>query len=74
MFAIISTIQDCTTELAALEAIYNTNGGDAWTGATNWMSDESMCKWAGVTCNGADVVIGLDLSSFGLTGTLSTEI
>ena len=48
-----------------------TNGGDTWIGANNWNTAEPICTWAGVSCNGASLIIGLDMSGFGLTGQLA---
>lgn len=54
----------------ALEEIYDATGGDSWTGGDGWMLDDCACNWEGVTCNVFNVVTGLDLSGFGLSGTL----
>ena len=55
----------------ALIYLYVTNGGNSWVGANNWNTREPICTWAGVFCNGASQVIGLDMSGFGLTGQLA---
>ena len=59
------------TPREALTEIYSTNGGETWIGATNWNTVEPICTWAGVSCNGASLIIGLDMSGFGLTGQLA---
>ena len=59
------------TPREALTEMYLVNGGNTWVGATNWNTAEPICTWAGVSCNGASQVIGLDMSGFGLTGQLA---
>lgn len=74
MFGLVLSLQQCTTEQAALLAIFNTNGGIGWVGAPLWATEAPYCSWNGVTCNEGGFVIGLDLSNFGLTGQLTSEI
>ena len=37
------------TDRAALVALYNATGGPNWTNSTNWLSDEPLSEWFGVT-------------------------
>ncbi|CAL5995228.1 Cyst_wall protein [Hexamita inflata] len=73
MLSIALAFQQCTTERDALMAIFNTNGGILWTGAGLWGTGAPVCSWQGVTCQNS-VVVGLDLSGFGLTGILTPDI
>lgn len=41
--------------------------------ATNWSSDTNVCHWVGVTCSRGRVT-ALNLSSFGLQGTVPSEV
>ncbi|GIQ89110.1 hypothetical protein KIPB_011506, partial [Kipferlia bialata] len=38
------------------------------------LSADPHCTWTGVSCNNSGFVVGLDLSSFGLTGLLPADI
>ena len=67
MFSLIMQM----TPREALTEIYMTNGGETWIGATNWNTTKPVCTWAGVYCNGASLIIGLDISDFCLTGQLA---
>ncbi|GIQ82930.1 hypothetical protein KIPB_004159 [Kipferlia bialata] len=66
--------QTCTTERDALEAIYDATNGLDWTVANNWLSNDPHCEWTGVSCNSSGWVVLIDLSSFGLTGSIPDEI
>ncbi len=57
----------------ALIAIYNSTNGDNWNNNTNWLSDEPLSTWHGVTIIG-NKVTKLDFESNNLTGTLPSEI
>ncbi len=59
---------------AALVALYNAAGGPNWTQSENWLSDEPLSRWSGVTTNGPGRVTGLDLGSSGLSGTLPAAL
>ena len=74
MLSLISSLQiSCTTERAALFAIYNNNGGINWIGAPSWKTMTGICTWEGVTCR-RGIVVDLDLSNFGLIGPLDPNI
>lgn len=57
----------------ALIAIYNSTNGDNWTNNTNWLSNEPISTWYGVTTNG-NKITELNFENNNLTGTLPTEI
>ncbi|MCY4646450.1 MAG: leucine-rich repeat domain-containing protein [Gammaproteobacteria bacterium] len=57
----------------ALAAIHRwTNGGD-WRNDANWLSDEPLDDWHGVTADSTDRVTALDLSDNNLAGILPAE-
>ncbi len=55
---------------AALEALYNAAGGANWTGRSNWLSDEPLDEWYGVSTDSGGRVTGLNLDNNQLTGSL----
>lgn len=60
-------------EFYTLCLIYMNFDGPNWERNDNWMETDEICKWFGVSCPFAPV-LGLDLSSNGLNGTLMSEI
>lgn len=62
------------SQSAALHVIYASTGGTqgAWSRGAGWGSDaRGVCGWQGVTCDAAGAnVVGLDLSTNGLVGTV----
>ena len=59
---------------AALTAIYNATGGSNWRVSTNWLSNEPLGEWHGVTTDERGRVTQLDLSDNGLTGEIPVEL
>ena len=59
---------------AALVALYNATDGDNWTNNTNWLSDEPLDDWYGVTTDAEGRVTRLTLSSNNLAGTIPSEL
>ena len=55
---------------AALSALYNATGGANWTHNDNWLSNQPLSTWHGVTADGNGHVLRLSLASNGLTGRL----
>jgi len=61
---------------------YATNGvptaysftAEPWTSDDLWLTSASICDWYGVSCNGQNEPIGLDLSQNGLTGSIPIEL
>ncbi|MDE0477807.1 MAG: leucine-rich repeat domain-containing protein, partial [Candidatus Dadabacteria bacterium] len=51
-----------------LRYIYNANNGAQWKNNNNWLSDEPLGDWYGVTVNDNGKVTGLDLQSNNLRG------
>ncbi len=60
-------------QVAALRAIYETTGGAHWRRNDNWLSDQPVDTWYGVTVRGG-VVTSLDLAANNLTGTLPAAL
>ena len=59
---------------AALRVLYNATGGTNWTDNTNWLSNEPLSEWHGVSTDGQGRVDELRLSANGLTGTIGAEL
>ena len=62
------------TDRDALIALYQAAGGDSWTSNDNWLSDDPIGTWYGVTTDQNDRVVELDLSDNGLKGALPIEL
>ena len=59
---------------AALRVLYNATGGANWTNNTNWLSNEPLSEWYGVSTDGQGRVDELRLSANGLTGMIGAEL
>ena len=59
---------------AALVALYNATDGDNWKNKTNWLSEEPLNNWDGVTVGNSGRVIKLDLRANGLSGGIPSEL
>ena len=57
----------------ALAAIYKWTNGDGWRSNENWLSDEPLDSWYGVTASSTDKVTALDLSDNNLAGIVPAE-
>ena len=62
-----------STDLVALVALYNATGGASWSHNTNWLSDQPLGEWHGVTTDGSGRVTRLNLYSNGLRGAIPAE-
>ena len=63
-----------STDRAALVALYNATDGDNWGGNTNWLSDEPLGEWQGVTTNDQGRVVELHLWQNNLTGSIPSQL
>ncbi len=62
------------TDRAALVALYNATDGPDWENNENWLSDEPLSEWYGVTVNLSGRVSELELDDNNLRGTLPAEL
>jgi len=62
------------TDKDALIALYQATGGDNWANNYNWLSNDPIGTWYGVTTDQNDRVVELDLSDNRLKGTLPIEL
>jgi hypothetical protein len=71
-----SGVDDCAT----LSSFYTSMKGETWTPASDWSGSAvsskaaACCSWIGVTCDEFERVIGVDVSSLGLSGPLGSEL
>ena len=65
---------DESDDRAALVALYNATEGPNWTNNTNWLSDEPLEEWYGVSTNTSGRVDSLELDSNSLSGSIPPEL
>jgi hypothetical protein len=73
-----SGADDCAT----LSSFYVSMKGETWSPPVDWSASAvstpkgaaSCCTWTGITCDAYERVIGLDVSSLGLSGALGSEL
>ena len=58
----------------ALVALYNATGGANWKDNTNWLSNEALSEWHGVTTSSDGRVTRLELNNNQLTGPIPAEL
>ncbi|MCE2422820.1 MAG: leucine-rich repeat domain-containing protein, partial [Gemmatimonadetes bacterium] len=63
-----------TGQLDVLVAVYWKTGGENWNNNTNWLTDEPLNDWYGVSADTSGNVVGLDLGDNGLTGSIPAEL
>ena len=69
------TVSDASLDRAALVALYDATDGPDWENNTNWLSDEPLDEWYGVTTDFKNKrVTHLDLQDNKLSGELSPEL
>ena len=61
-------------EIELLTTFFNATGGPDWTNNENWLSDEPIFDWFGVTTDTVGQVAGINLVNNNLHGTLPLEI
>ena len=66
--------EDSAEDRAVLVELYNATDGANWADNTNWLSDEPMREWHGVTTDDEGRVAVLFLSSNQLTGEIPREL
>ena len=57
-----------------LTALYNQTGGNNWTNSTNWVTDEPLDYWHGVTTDEAGRATELSLHANNLSGRIPAEL
>ena len=67
-------LPDCSADRDVLEAFYNATNGPSWTNSTNWLSEEPIGTWHGVTTNSDGRVTRLSIVSNNLDGTLPSRL
>ncbi len=72
--ASIDVTINVTADRAALVALYNATGGADWTNNTNWLSNEGLSEWHGVTTNADGRVTALRLVANELSGGIPAEL
>ena len=58
----------------ALIALYNASGGHEWLNQSNWLTEEKLANWYGVTINAEGRVSMLNLGGNGLSGEIPPEL
>ena len=71
--AVEGRAQDHSGDREALVALYNATDGDNWANNENWLSDEPLDTWQGVTVSDGRVT-GLQLFDNQLAGTIPPEL
>ena len=72
---LIDMARTCATkDKPALEALYNAAGGPNWTNNTNWLSQQPLSEWHGVTVDGNGCVTLLELDANQLSGIIPSEV
>ena len=61
-------------DFQALAAFYNATGGPGWSNSTNWLSNEPLSEWHGISTDAAGRVVELFLFENNLTGSIPPEI
>ena len=62
------------TDRDILVDLYNATDGPNWLNNTNWLSDEPLSEWYGVTTDGSGRVTWLDLPGNRLSGEIPAEL
>ena len=74
----IGTGVDCqgseSSDRDILETLYNATDGPNWTSSANWLTEAPVSQWHGVTVDGNNRVIELNLSSNQLNGPIPAEL
>ena len=67
-------VTDDESDREILRGFYNATGGADWTDNGNWLSNQPLNQWHGVSTNGRGQVTHLALRSNNLVGTLPPEL
>ena len=67
-------VGSAVSDREALVALYNATNGAQWKNNTNWLSDEPLSEWYGVTTDADGRVQGLVLERNQLSGSIPSEL
>lgn len=67
-------LPDDPGDRAALVAFYNATRGDSWVDNRNWLTDQPLATWLGVSVDSNGRVQGISLWNNGLGGSIPQEI
>ena len=65
---------DASTDRDVLAVLYNRIGGPSWTNNSNWLSDQPLSHWYGVTTGQSGRVEAIDLGNNNLRGLLPAKL
>ena len=69
---------ESTTDRSTLEILFASTWGGGWKNKTNWMTDQPICSWQGVICQGEKEddsgVVALELDDNDLSGSIPTQL
>ena len=68
------TVMVTAVDTEPLVALYNATDGANWTNNTNWLTNEAISEWHGVTTNSDGRVTRLKLNNNQLTGPIPEEL
>lgn len=68
------TVKGAGLDRETLTVLYHATNGDEWTNNDNWLSDEPLDNWYGVTTDDSGEVIWLHLSGNNLRGSIPSEL
>ena len=68
------TVTVTSPDRAVLEELYDSLGGSGWTTNAHWKTDADLDRWFGVTTNGNERVVRLELPDNGLSGLIPASI
>ena len=68
------TVMVTAVDTEPLVALYNATDGANWTNNTNWLTNEAISEWHGVTTNSDGRVTRLELINNQLTGPIPAEL
>eukprot|EP00526_Cylindrotheca_closterium_P004700 CAMPEP_0113649502 /NCGR_PEP_ID=MMETSP0017_2-20120614/26301_1 /TAXON_ID=2856 /ORGANISM="Cylindrotheca closterium" /LENGTH=769 /DNA_ID=CAMNT_0000561875 /DNA_START=81 /DNA_END=2386 /DNA_ORIENTATION=- /assembly_acc=CAM_ASM_000147 len=54
--------------------LYIQQQGEGWIKKTNWLTEETMCKWEGIYCDDEESVIGIDVQDNKLKSQLTNGV
>ena len=74
MQSVTVTVAGPSPDRETLIAIYNATDGMNWTMQGNWLSEERVSMWDGVTTDDRGRVTELNLADFGLSGMVPMEL